>query len=44
MRRLQIGGAADDLAGIAGRALEQHIDGVANRSLLKADCWLSINS
>ena len=26
MRRLQIGGAADDLAGIAGRALEQHID------------------
>jgi hypothetical protein len=27
MRRLQIGGAADDLAGIAGGAFEQHIDG-----------------
>ena len=44
MRRLQIGGAADDLAGIARGAFEQHIDGVANRSPLKADCWLSINS
>ena len=31
MRRLQIGGAADDLAGIAGCAFEQHIHGVANR-------------
>ena len=30
MRGLQVGGAADDLAGIAGRAFEQHIDGVAN--------------
>ena len=35
MRRLQIGGAADDLAGIAGGALEQHIDGGANRSLVE---------
>ena len=33
MRRLQIGGAADDLAGIARGAFEQHIDGAANRSL-----------
>src|ERR1700726_242787 len=32
MRRLQIGSAADDLAGIAGCAFEQHVDGVANRS------------
>ena len=31
MRRLQIGGAADDLAGIAGGAFEQHIHSVANR-------------
>src|ERR1700716_542677 len=31
MRRLQIGGTADDLAGIAGGAFEQHIHGVANR-------------
>ena len=35
MRRLQIGGAADDLAGIAGGAFEQHIDGVANRGLIE---------
>ena len=35
MRRLQIGGAADDLAGIARGALEQHIDGGANRSLVE---------
>src|SRR5665213_695434 len=35
MGRLQIGGAADDLAGIAGGAFEQHIDGVANRSLIE---------
>src|ERR1700733_8933481 len=32
MRRLQVGGAADELAGIAGGSFEQHIDGVANRS------------
>src|SRR5205814_2156197 len=32
MRGLKIGGAADDLARIARGALEQHIDGVANRS------------
>src|SRR5260370_7712265 len=32
MRGLKIGGAADDLAGIARGALEQHIDGLANRS------------
>src|SRR3981081_1096466 len=31
MRRLQIGGAADDLARLARGALEQHIDGAANR-------------
>ena len=35
MGRLQIGGAADDLAGIAGGAFEQHIDGVANRRLVE---------
>ena len=35
MRGLQIGGAADDLAGIAGRAFEQHIDGVANHGLVE---------
>ena len=35
MRGLQIGGAADDLAGIARRALEQHIDRCANRSLVE---------
>src|ERR1700687_1483439 len=28
MRRLQIGGAADDLAGIAGGGFDPHIDGV----------------
>ena len=35
MRGLQVGGAADDLAGIAGRAFEQHIDGVANHGLVE---------
>src|ERR1700753_2833865 len=30
MRRLEIGGAADDLAWIAGRAFEQNIGGGAN--------------
>ena len=35
MRGLQVGGAADDLAGIARRALEQHIDGVANHGLVE---------
>ena len=35
MRGLQIGGAADDLAGIAGRRVEQHVDGGANRSLVE---------
>src|SRR5687768_7551008 len=30
MRGLQVRGAADDLAGIARRAFEQHIDSVAN--------------
>src|ERR1700743_420815 len=35
MGRLQVSGAADDLAGIAGRPLEQHIDGGANRSLVE---------
>ena len=38
MRGLQVGGAADDLSGIACGALEQHIDGVANHGPLKADC------
>ena len=31
MRRLQIGGSTNNLTGIAGGALIQHIDGVANR-------------
>src|SRR5262245_14641607 len=31
VRRLQVRGAADDLAGIAGRAFEQHVDSGANR-------------
>src|SRR2546423_7526617 len=35
MRRLQMGGAAGDLAGIAPGPFEQHIDGVANRSLIE---------
>src|SRR5262249_19355203 len=35
MRWLQVRGAADDLARIAGRPLEQHIDGGANRSLVE---------
>src|SRR3954468_11016363 len=35
MGRLQIAGAADDLAGIACRALEQHIDGPAEGSLVE---------
>ncbi len=35
MGRLQPGGAADDLAGIARGPLEQHIDGGANRSLVE---------
>ena len=35
MRRLKIGGAADDLARIAGGALEQHIDGVPNHGLVE---------
>ena len=35
MRGLQIGGAADDLAGIARRPLEQHIDNCANRSQIE---------
>ena len=35
MRGLQICGAADDLAGIARRAFEQHIDGVANHGLVE---------
>ena len=35
MRRLQIGGAADDLAGVAGGAFEQHIDGAANRGRIE---------
>src|SRR5438093_813738 len=32
---LEIRGAADDLAGIAGRAFEQHIDGVTNHGLVE---------
>ena len=35
MRGLQPGGTADDLAGIAGRAFEQHIDSVANHRLVE---------
>src|ERR1700742_3435454 len=35
VRRLQIGGASDDLAGIARSPLEQHIHGGANRSLVE---------
>ena len=35
MRGLQVCGAADDLAGIARRAFEQHIDGVANHGLVE---------
>src|SRR4051794_37078057 len=35
MRWLQVSGATDDLARIARRALEQHIDGVANHGLVE---------
>jgi len=35
MGGLQISGAADDLAGIAGRAFEQHVDGFANHGLVE---------
>src|ERR1700722_11562781 len=35
MRRLQVGGAADDLAGIASGAFEQHVYGVANHGLVE---------
>src|SRR5207248_11770907 len=35
MRGLQVSGAADDLAGIARRPLEQHIDRCANRSQIE---------
>src|ERR1700752_267120 len=33
--RLQIGGAADDLAGISAGTLKQHIDGGTNRSRIE---------
>ena len=35
MRGLQVRGAADDLAGIARGAFEQHIDSVANHGLVE---------
>src|SRR6201996_5464827 len=35
MGRLQVSGAADDLAGIARNALEQHVNGGANRRLVE---------
>lgn len=35
MRWLQIGGAADDLARIAGGTFEQHVNNIANRSLIE---------
>ena len=43
MRGLQIGGGRRSGRDCA-RAFEQHIDGVPIMALLKADCWLSINS
>ena len=35
MRRLQEGGAADDLAVLARGTFEQHVDGCANRGLVE---------
>ena len=42
LHRLQIGRAADELAGVAAGLFEQHVEGAAEAARLKAACWRSI--